>query len=70
MSGVSPHCRRVLEGFEANKKNICYSFREVRAVVLCKAWEYMEEEHIPFRSAIRKAWDWVKDECARIGAFI
>jgi len=67
---ISPHCRRVLDGFKSNKKKICWDFREVRAVVLCKAWEFMESERISFRTAIRKAWNWVKDECAAAGEFI
>ena len=67
MSGVSPHCQRVLDNF---RKEICWDFKGIRAVVICKAWQFMEEQHIPFKSAVRKAWAWVKDQCAKWGAFI
>jgi len=69
---VSPHCERILRNFEdlINRKEICWDFREIRAVVMCKAWELMEKEHIPFREAIRRAWDWAKIECAEAGAYI
>ena len=69
---VSPHCERILKEFEdlKHRDKICWDFREIRAVVMCLAWKKMEEEHMPFREAIRRAWDEVKIECAEAGAYI
>jgi len=67
---ISAHCKRILDDFEVRTKEICWSFREVRAVVMCFAWREMEEKHIPFREAVRSAWDWVRDKCHAAGAYI
>ena len=69
---VSPHCERILRNFEdlINRKEICWDFREIRAVVMCLAWDMMETSHIPFREAIRRAWEEVKFKCAEVGAYI
>ena len=69
---ISPHCEEVLTNFlnKEKRKNICWDFRAIRAVVLCRSWELMEKEHIPFRSAVKRAWDWAKDKCAEVGAYI
>jgi len=69
---ISPHCEIMLESFKepVKRRNICWSFRDIRAVVMCKAWQIMETEHVPFREAIRRAWDTAKKECAEVGAYI
>jgi len=70
MAGISPHCKRVLDNFETRTKDVCVDFREIRAAVMCRAWQLMEAELIPFREAIRKAWVWAKDKCLKAGAYI
>lgn len=65
---ISPHCAKILE--QPISKDICYDFRAVRARVMCTAWQLMETEHIPFRTAISKAWDKIKDECSTVDAHI
>jgi len=69
---ISPHCEEVLTNFlnKEKRKNICWSFRDIRAVALCEAWRRIEEKHIPFRVAISEAWDWVKERCKEVGAYI
>jgi len=67
---ISRHCIKKLEDFETNTKNICWDFREIRAVVMCKAWQLMEEKHIPFHIAVSEAWDWAKEKCREAGAYI
>jgi len=65
---VSPRCQIVLE--KGVTKDVCYDFRRIRAYVMCKAWKIMEEEKVPFRSAIKRAWDEAKRECAEAGALV
>ena len=65
---VSPVCKTVLG--EEITKDRCYDFREVRRLALCKAWEIMEKERVPFRTAISSAWDWVKRQCYKVSAWI
>ncbi|HDN81362.1 MAG TPA: hypothetical protein ENG41_01395 [Methanomicrobia archaeon] len=69
---ISPHCEKELTEFLNTEKRpgICWDFREIRSVVMCRAWEIMELEHKPFRVAIREAWDWVKEKCKEVGAYI
>jgi len=69
---ISSHCEMILRDFEdvTKRKDICWDFREIRAVVMCKAWELMDTQHIPFRVAISEAWDWVKEKCREVGAYI
>ena len=43
----------------------CWDFRGIRSWVLCRAWQSMEEKRIPFREAIRSAWDEAKRICRR-----
>jgi len=68
MNPLSEHCRRVLD--EALTKERCHDFREQRRWVMCRAWDLMETEHIPFHDAIKRAWDELKERCAKIGAYI
>ena len=65
---ISPHAKYVLE--QPMTKDVCYDFREVRSRVMYKAWQIMEEERVPFREAIKRAWDWAKGECAEVGAIV
>ena len=51
-------------------KERCYDFREIRRWVMCKAWELMETEKLRFRDAVKKAWDLVRIECAKVGAYV
>jgi len=66
--GVSEKCEIVLK--QPVTKDLCYDFRKIRQRVLCRAWELIEKEKIPFRDAIRKSWREIKEECARISAVI
>ena len=65
---VSPKCERIL-GVTPSKEE-CFDFRAVRARVLCNAWALMEAEKVPFATAIKRAWDKVKSECAGVSAYI
>ncbi len=65
---VSVKCSLVLE--KGVSKDICYDFRKVRSYVMCKAWDILDREKVPFRSAIRRAWEEAKKECAEAGAII
>jgi len=65
---VSIKCRILLE--KGLDKNTCYDFRKVRAYVMCKAWDLIEKEKIPFREAVRRAWSDTKVECAKLSAII
>lgn len=67
---ISAHCKRILDDFEARTKEICWDFRQIRAVVMCRSWAILEKEHIPFREAVRRSWEWVKDKCYAAGAYI
>jgi hypothetical protein len=44
-------------------KEVCESFRGVRSVVMKRAHELMAEERLPFRDAIKRAWEEVKTTC-------
>jgi len=65
---VSEHCKRIFD-IGLNKKT-CYDFRFIRAWVMCKAWQLIEEQHLRFGDAIRAAWKIAKDICAEQGAYI
>lgn len=65
---ISPHARHVLE--QPMTPEVCYDFREIRSRVMYKAWQIMEEDQVPFREAIRRAWAWAKSECAAVGAIV
>lgn len=67
-SDPSLRCKILLE--KGLDKETCYDFRKVRAYVMCKAWYLMEKERIPFREAIRRAWDETKVACAEKSAII
>jgi len=51
-------------------KEVCYDFRAVRSAVMRRAWEIMDTERVPFRDAIKRAWDEVKRQCWKLGAVI
>ena len=63
---MSEKCRLILD--KGLTKDVCYDFRGIRRWVMCKAWEIMEKEKVPFRTAIRTAWDEAKKLCLEIGA--
>ena len=63
MAGVSPHCKQILNNFDINPQQICVDFRDIRAVVMCRAWYLMETYHIPFKDAVKQAWSWAKEKC-------
>jgi len=71
-STLSAHCHAILEDFADEKKRekICYDFRNVRAVVMCTAWDKIESERMSFREAISAAWKEVKAKCRDVGAYI
>jgi len=48
----------------------CYDFKEVRKWVMLRCWTIFEEERVPFREAIRRAWGDVKSVCREKGAYI
>ena len=58
---TSQRCRRVLE--QPITPAVCSNFRQVRRRVLCDAWQRVRDEGIPFREAVRRAWDKALDEC-------
>ena len=58
---VSAHCMAVLS--KLYSKELCMDFRAIRSRVMCSAWARMDEEHIPFRQAIREAWGDIRVEC-------
>ncbi len=51
-------------------REVCVDFRAIRRFVLSKAWDIMEKEKEPFSIAIKKAWDFAKIECAKLGAVV
>lgn len=65
---VSPHCRAVLQ--EPMTKELAYDFKRIRARVMCRAWQAMETERIPFRVAISRAWEDIRREARQIGASV
>ena len=65
---ISPHARHVLE--QPMTKERCYDFREIRSWVMYRAWEILETEKVPFRTAISRAWDDAKRKCAELGAIV
>ena len=65
---VSPKCASVLEA--PLSKDRCYSFRGIRQWVMCRAWEIMETEKVPFSEAISRAWAEAKKGCTEISAVI
>jgi len=65
---ISPKCEMILK--EPPTKEECFDFRAIRARVMCRAWEIMEEERVPFREAITKAWKNTKEACAKVKAII
>ena len=69
---LSEHCKSILENFEDTdkRKDICFDFRGIRAVVMCTAWEKMESERISFKEAINAAWKEAKEKCSDMEAYI
>ncbi|MFW6172621.1 MAG: hypothetical protein ACOC5T_02650 [Elusimicrobiota bacterium] len=69
---VSPHCKKILTDFEdeTKRKKICNNPRQIRATVICKAWDIFETKSISFLEAVDQAWDWAKDQCSQIGVYI
>jgi len=65
---VSPKCELILK--EPPTKDECFDFRAIRARAMCKAWEIMEKERVPFRESITRAWREIKDACAKVTAYI
>jgi hypothetical protein len=65
---LSLKCELVLA--KAPSKGTCFDFREIRRRALCRTWDLFETEEIPFHEAIKHGWEFVKKECADIGAFI
>lgn len=51
-------------------KEICNDFRAIRSAVMRRAWELMDTEKIPFRNAIKRAWNEVKKQCFKLGAVV
>lgn len=68
LNPLSEHCRRVLG--EALTKERCLDFIEQRRWVMCRVWDLMETEHLPFRSAVKRAWSELKERCSKLGAYI
>jgi len=68
MEDLSLKCELVLK--QPLTKDRCFDFRESRRWTMCKAWELMETQKIPFREARKLAWEELKKECAKIGAII
>lgn len=64
---VEEPASRVLEQLT---KDVCYDFRAIRSAVMKHAWELMEKERQPFRTAIKRAWDEVKRQCGKLGAVV
>ena len=65
---VSVKCKVLLE--KGLDKETCYDFRKVRGYVMCKAWDIMDKERVPFREAIRRSWAETKSECMEKSAVI
>jgi len=51
-------------------KHICADFFAIRSVVAKAAWEYMREEGIPWRDAIKRAWAEAKNRCLGLGVVV
>lgn len=51
---------------ETEKKKNCKDVRDVRAMVLCKTWQFIEEEKYPFQKAINESWTWMKEKCSEV----
>ncbi len=54
--------KEVLEDFEDEEKRADMDFQDMRAFVLCKSWQLIDEEKKPFRQAISQSWTYVKDK--------
>ena len=65
---ISEKCKLILE--EKLTKDRCFDFRGVRQWVMCRTWEMMEKERVPFAEGIRRAWDEIKSKCSEVGANI
>lgn len=65
---ISEHARYVLG--QPMEKSVCYDFREIRSRVMYRAWQIMEEEKVPFKEAVKRAWAWAKSECAKVDAIV
>lgn len=65
---ISPHCELLLE--EPMTRETYYDFRKIRGIVLCKAWQIMEQKQVPFHTAMREAWNFVRQEAAKAGALV
>ena len=63
---LSEKCKRILE--DELVKDDCYYPSRRSQHVMCKAWQLMEEKKMPFKDAMKEAWRWFKDECAKISA--
>jgi len=62
-SGSSLKCQITLE--KGITKEICSDFRKTRSYVMCRAWDLVSKEKIPFRDAIRAAWEEVTRACMK-----
>lgn len=69
---VSPHCKKILENFEdeSKRKKTCNDNIQIRAAVICKAWDIFKTQSISFPESVDQAWDWVKDQCSQMGVYI
>ena len=62
---VSEHCKRIFD--KGLNPDTCTNFRFIRAWVMCKAWQLIDEHHLRFRDAIRAAWKIAKEICSEYG---
>jgi len=60
MSQLSEKCRVRLK-----EPPDCFDPRGVRSWVICKAWERVLKERVPFRDAMRLSWEEVKKTCRK-----
>ncbi len=65
---ISEHCKLVLEN--DLPAEVCTSFRGIRRWVMCRAWELMDENKMPFRQAMRTAWAEAKEKCLKHGVSV
>jgi hypothetical protein len=60
-SPISAKCAAVIE--RGATPEICGDFREMRRLVMCRAWDLIEKEKLGFREARRKAQEEVTKAC-------
>lgn len=55
-------CPVVLE--EGATEKVCIDLKERRRLILCQAWKLHESQGLPFKLAMKQAWEETKTACS------